>query len=59
MFWANVLYEEGLRCVPSVAFFQAAVRRYDTTCVLSVFPCVFLGCRLRVAPRRRPRVSDV
>ena len=39
-------------------FFQAVVRRYDTTCLLSVSPCVFLGCLFRVA-RCRPRVPDV
>ena len=40
-------------------FFRAAVRRHDTTCLLYVFPCVFLGYLFRVAPRRRPRVSGV
>ena len=40
-------------------FCQAAVRCYDTICLLPVFPCIFLGFLLRVAPRYRPRVPDV
>ena len=39
--------------------FQAAVRRYYTACLLSVFPCFFLGHLFRVAPSWRPRVPDV
>ena len=32
-------------------FRQAALRCYETICVLSVFPYIFLGCLFRVAPR--------
>ena len=40
-------------------FCQAAVRCYDTICLLPVFPCIFLGYLFRVAPRYRPHVPDV
>ena len=35
----------------TLLFFQAAMRRYGTTCLLSVYPCLFLGYPFRVAPR--------
>ena len=67
MFSANLLEEECLRYVPSVArlvhvslckvpcygsfFRQAAMRCYDTTSLLSVSAFVFLGYLFWVAPR--------
>ena len=67
--------EVCLRYVPSVArflkvafqgpllwtlhFCQGALRCYDTSCLLPVFPCIFLGFLFRGAPRYGPRVPDV
>ena len=46
----KVAFQGPLLC--TLLFFgQAAVRCYDTICLLPVFPCIFFGYLFRVAPR--------